>query len=406
MSTAPEIDFDHHCIPAMQDPYPRYAELRRTCPVAHSSAHGGFYTVTKYDAVKRVYSDFQIFSSRGYSGIPPHAIEMLPINLDPPQHTRLRKIMNPSFEPAQVAAMRTRIQSVVDGLIDAFIEDGAAELGDQIVRPLLAAVVLPKIGVPLEDSTQIADWIDIMTHLRHSDIEAVAAAQGKIGRYLLALVARRRTQTPSDDLLGVLISSRPNGVALTDDEIFRTILIVLFGGLDTTSAVMLDAIVHLVRTPEDAKALLGGEADWAKAIEEFIRYTSPVQGLRRNASVAVELEGVEIPEGAAVLTLNASANRDPEVFDQPDRCLIGRERNEHLAFGSGAHVCIGRHLARVEIEIFLKTVLTRLRSIAIAPDFAPEYAVGATRGLKRLPITFTPGARLSETSGTTRAAAS
>jgi cytochrome P450 len=331
---------------------------------------------------------------------------MLPINLDPPQHTRLRKIMNPSFEPAQVAAMRTRIQSIVDGLIDAFIEDGAAELGDQLVRPLLAAVVLPKIGVPLEDSTQIADWIDIMTHLRHSDIEAVAAAQGKIARYLLALIARRRTQAPSDDLLGVLISSRPNGAALTDDEIFRTILIVLFGGLDTTSAVMLEAIVHLVRTPEDAKALLGGEADWAKAIEEFIRYTSPVQGLRRNASMAVELEGIEIPEGAAVLTLNAAANRDPEVFDQPHRCLIGRERNEHLAFGSGAHVCIGRHLARVEIEIFLKTVLTRLRSIAIAPDFAPEYAVGATRGLKRLPIAFTPGARLSETSGTTRVPAS
>ena len=167
----------------------------------------------------------------------------------------------------------------------------------------------------------------------------------------------------------------------------------LFGALDTTHATLNEAILHLSRHPEDKNRLLAGDVPWATAIEEFVRYPSPIQGLRRTAARDFEFDGVSLHAGDPILAFNAAGNRDPEQFPEPDKCILSRDARNHLGFGSGAHVCLGRNFARVIIEVVLKTVLTRLPDFAVPADFVPSYTAGEGRRMKALPLTFSPGAR-------------
>lgn len=385
--------FSHHDPEMMQNPYPLYAEARGRCPVAHSDALGGFYFVMNYDQVKKVYSDYKNFSSEEGSGLPAQPVKMYPIDLDPPQQTKYRKILNPLFTPEAVAAHRPRVEKIIDDLIDSFIEDGAADLGARLVRPALSATVLPMLGVPLEDQPMVAEKLDYMVRYRTTDPAGAERCGQEMAVYLMGLAAKRRQSPPKDDILQTLMTVRVDGALLTDDQIFRVLIIILFGGLDTTSAAIGEAIVHMSGKPGDAERLRSGEVPWATAIEEFIRYTSPIQGLRRTVRHPIELESQPLQPGDRILALNAAANRDPSRFSEPDTCLIDRRDNEHLAFGVGAHICLGRFVARLVMEVMLKAVLDRLPGYRMAADFAPEYAVGEARGLKALPVTFTPGYR-------------
>ena len=387
--------FDHQSAEQMQNPYPIYEALRTQCPFGHSAQHGGFYLATRYETVKKVLEDYSSFSSTDGVGIPPHPYKMFPIDLDPPLQTKFRRILNKRFAPETVAAKRPIIERLVNQFIDGFIERGEADFAADLVRPLLPAVVLPILGVPLEDQKQVAAWIDFMTRGRAIDLQGVAKAGEDIGMYLMGLIARRRGQPPIDDIIGLLLESKIDDKPFSDEDVFRTLLIILFGGLDTTSAVMLESLLFLARNPGDKARLVSGEASWDIAIEEFIRYTTPVQGLRRTVTREVEIEGKQLKKGDWVFALHASANRDAAVFANPDQCLLDRNPNPHVAFSSGAHVCLGRYLARLEIEILLGIVLDRLGDYTVAADFEPEFLTGEARGMKALPVRFTPGKRIA-----------
>lgn len=383
--------FDHTNPDQMRNPYPMYEAFRTQCPVGRSQQHGGFYYVSRYASVKKVIDDYPTFSSVSGVGIPPHPMEMIPIDLDPPQQTKFRKILNPRFTPEAVATKRERIEEEVNGLIDRFIERGSADLASELVRPLLPAIVLPLLGVPYADKEKVGEWIEFLTRNRGVDMEGCVRVGAEMSAYLMGVVAGRRGQPEQDDILGLLLQSKVDGQLLTDDQIFRTLFIILFGGLDTTSAVMLESLLFLARNPDEGARLLSGERQWAAAIEEFVRFTSPIQGLRRTVKKETEIDGQKLDPGDWVFVLHGSANRDPEVYPEANRCLLDRAPNPHLAFGGGAHICLGRNLARLEIEILLKAVLTRLVGLRTVEGFEPDYLVGEARGMKALPVTFTPG---------------
>ena len=384
--------FDHNSTEQMNCPYPMYEALRAKCPVGHAETYGGFYVVSRYDLVKKVFEDYSTFSSQQGVAIPDHPYRMLPIDLDPPLQTKFRRNLNRRFTPEAVAAKRDDIDETINALIDAFIEKGEADLASQLVRPLLPAIVLPYLGVPRESQQQMTEWIDLMTRGRSTDIEGVARAGEAIGAYLMGLIAQRRQQAPVDDVIGMLLEAGVDGSRFTDEEIFRQVLIILFGGLDTTSAVMLETLLYLARHPEQRSKLAAGEVAWAPAIEEFVRYSSPIQGLRRTVTTDVELDGVSLKKGDRVLGLHGSANRDERAFTNPNEVVLDRAPNQHVGFGTGAHICLGRNLARLEIEILLKTVFERLGDYRVEEAFEPEYLVGEARGMKSLPVRFTAGA--------------
>jgi len=385
--------FDHASEAQMRDPHPMYDSFRRQCPVGRSEQYGGFYVASTYDTVKRVFEDYSHFSSTEGVGIPPHPYKMFPIDLDPPLQTRFRRVLNPRFTPEAVATQAGKIESEIHRLIDAFIERGSADLAAELVRPLLPAIVLPYLGVPTQDQPQVSAWIDYMTRGRANDMAGVAKAGESIGAYLMGLVMQRRSQPPVDDLVGTLLTAEVEGKPLSDEDIFRVILITLFGGLDTTSAVMLESLLFLARNPAEKEKLRAGERDWTVAIEEFVRYTSPIQGLRRTVAKDTELDGQALKKGDWVFGLHGSANRDESHFARGNECLLDRAPNQHLGFGAGAHICLGRNLARLEIRLLLQIVLQRIGDYSAEPGFEPDYLAGEARGMKSLPVRFSPGRR-------------
>ena len=381
--------FDHGSEQMMRDPYPLYDALRTQCPLGRSEKYDGFYVVSRYEDVKRVFSDYANFTSTHGNSIPPQPIQMYPIDLDPPTQTKFRRVLNPAFTAEAVNQYAPRIQQTVDRYVDAFAAEGTADLAAQLVRPIMPEIVLPIIGLPAEAATETVEQIDILTRRHKHDEQTVYQAYQGITKYILDLVARRRQSAPVDDIIGLLLKANIDGAELSDETIYRTVMIVLFGGLDTTTSVLLEAIYFLAANPEQ-KEVLRNSDDWSVAIEEFVRFTSPVQGLKRTVNAEVALSGGKLQVGEVILALLGSANRDPDVFDHPDRCLLGRAENPHLGFGIGAHICLGRYLARLEVRIVLRTLLERIPDFAVVPGFTPDYVAGETRGMKALPVCFSP----------------
>jgi cytochrome P450 len=384
-------DFDHYSPSQAADPYPVYETLRSQCPVAHAEAHGGFFTAANYDDVKAVVSTYGAFSSLGGTGVPKLGFPLLPIDLDPPEQTRFRKLLNPMFTVEAVSTLRPKIQGLADDLIDGFIERGSAELAGELFRPLLSGMVIPMLGIPLADTQHIAALVDFMVRERAKDPEGVAKKTAELAGYLSALIEAHRRHPDPKTVTTRLVQAADQGFVLSNEQIVSTQILVLFGGLDTTSAVMAEAIRYLADHPDETAALRAGWLAWPRAIEEWIRWTSPVQGQARTVTADTSLSGVPLAKGDRVFALYGSANRDLRRFEDADRCVLDRDISEHLAFGAGAHICLGRNLARLELEITLRTVADRLQGLQIAKEFVPDYAVGESRGLKSLLVSFKPG---------------
>jgi cytochrome P450 len=389
-----ETHFNHHDPEIMQDPYAVYDRVRGGCPLGHSDQLGGFYFPTSYEGVKRVFADFRTFSSAEGAGLPDQLVRLLPVDLDPPRHTRWRRVLNKFFTQEAAEAERPRIQGIADDLIDAFAARGHADAVNELTRPFLAMTMLPVLGVPIADLRMLGDKLLWMVHNRMVDHEGWVARYGEIAEYLTALVADRRTDPPRDDLLQCLIEEEFDGRMLTDTEGYQVLLLTLFGALDSTSSAMSGSLYHLGRNPADKARLTSGEVPWVGAIEEFLRFTTPIVALRRTVTQPTELDGGRLEPGDFVLACNGAANRDPAKFPEPDRLLIDRDARDHMTFGSGGHVCLGRHYARVMLETCLRTMLARLPDFAVPDDFQAEYTPSEARALKTLPIVFTPGSRI------------
>jgi cytochrome P450 len=383
------------------DPYPFYRQLREREPVHLSPM--GLWILTAYDDCVTSLRDPR-FGRDGFETIlaaqygEESEAGRLPRSMlfrDPPDHTRLRALVNRAFTPRVIEGMREQIQGVVSRLLDRVQAKGQMDVMTDLAYPLPVTVICDMLGVPVDDHERIKDWSsDIIRSLDAIGIPSDPAIveRGRVGRrgiadYFRALLPERRRR-PRADLLSSLIAVEEQGDRLTEGELLATCVLLFIAGHETTVNLIGNGLLALLRHPDQLERLRREPALVGSAVEELLRFDSPVQRTARITNAEVELGGKTIPSGAFVVTAIGAANRDPAHFPDPDRLDIGRLDNRHIAFGFGIHFCLGAPLARVEGRLALGALLERMPRLRLA-DAPLQWRESSTlRGLKALPVEF------------------
>ncbi|MFB7714073.1 cytochrome P450 [Streptomyces sp. NPDC056105] len=391
----------------MADPFPFYRQLREDGPVRRAVIAGGLeaWLVTRYEDGLAALSDPRL-SSDVRDATDPRLLERLPtteresmlrtmLRSDPPDHTRLRRLVSKAFTARRVAELRPRVQEITDGLLDAIVPAGKAELVEDFALPLPVTVISELLGVPVTDREDFQRWTNdmILQGAEPPDPARTDRAWRQMRSYLTGLIQDKRAR-PGDDLLSALIATRDEEHQLDEDELIAMAFLLLVAGYITTVNLIGSGIAALLAHPDQLQLLRDDPELLPGAIEEFLRHDGPVNpGIARFAREDVTIAGVAIPRGATVLIASAIADRDPAQFPDPDRLDITRQDNAHLAFGHGIHYCLGAPLARLEGQIAVGTVLRRLPHLSLAvPPGELRWRSGGLRGPEQLPVTFTPDA--------------
>jgi len=374
-----------------RDPYPSYRRLRDEHPV-YRQERLRFWALSRFEDVFAALRDHDIFcSSQGLTWDPRSAEQagILPmmVTTDPPDHTKLRKLINRGFTPKRVADLEPEVRALVVDAIERLQRAGQGDLITDLGAPLPTAIIGRFLGVPHADRMQFHEWATAVVSATsgaefHAD--AMQAALGLYG-YFRDLTQRRRRE-PSDDLIGTLIASEVDGASLTDEDVLGFCFNIITGGVETTTSLVANAMVLMQAEPEVRRRLAAEPACIPAAIEELLRLESPVQGLCRTTTQPVTRHGITIPAGEKVLLLFAAANRDEREFPDPDRLDIDRTTERHLAFGYGAHYCIGAALARLMGRVALEELTTRLGAYRIDESRGHRIRAGVVRGYRSLPI--------------------
>ncbi|MCU1375977.1 MAG: cytochrome [Actinomycetia bacterium] len=371
--------------------------LRRQAPTFRIKApYGGeCWMVTRHEDVRAVQTDPR-FSRRAMIGQDVARTSPYPlqgesiVGMDPPDHTRIRRLVSMAFTARRVESLPQRAQALVDGLLDeAAAADGPVDLVEGLAQPLPIAMICELLGVAYEDRSRFRGWANVfMTSTAHP-IEDVLTARDHLFAYLAELVASRRAQ-PTTDLLGALVLQRDEGDALTEDELVNLAFSLLVGGFETTAAQLAKSVLMLLLHP-DQLALVRADPELVPtAVEELLRVI-PLSSGTSLAWVATEdvvVGDVTIRAGDVLMASAAAANLDEAVFDQPERFDVTRSPNPHLSFGHGLHFCLGAHLARMELQVAIGSLATRFPDLrlAVAPDDVPWKVGSAVWGLAALPV--------------------
>ena len=401
--------------PAVQDdPFDVYAEMHEKCPV-HHLPENGMYMVTKYDDVREMLTDPERFSSRpsggAGGGATPAAAAWAQVfedkgyerartlqRTDPPIHTHYRKLLGRVFTNRTVQDMTPRIDEISHELIDAFIDRGECEFVSEFALPLPGVFICEQLGLPASEYLTFKKWADAMLAMsqRALDVdEAVEQAEIEVeAQHHLAREFEARRAEPQDDLISKLVHAHTVGEEepLTMGELQDLMHQLVTGGFETTTAALGTGMWLLLRYPDQMDKLRADPSLQKNFIEESLRFDSPVAGLWRTTTCPVSLGGAEIPAGSSVMARYAAANRDAEVFDNPDVFDITRENaTQHVAFGLGNHFCIGAALARAELMSAFSALLDRLDNIELAEplDDQPHEFSFFLRPMKKLPLRFT-----------------
>ena len=375
------------------DPYPAFAWMRRNAPVYHDTTND-IWGVTRYSDVRLLGTDPTTFSNA--EGSRPKFVPMpMMIDTDPPEHTRRRKLVNAGFTPRRVAALEANARRVCAELIDAVADRGGCEFVHDVAAQLPLIMIGDLLGVSPDDRGQLLRWSDDMLRSQGDpnpeSIEAATTAFAEYTAYMQPVFEQRRRSGKDDDLVGILVHADVGGERLDDDTLIFETLLILIGGDETTRHVLSGGLLALLENPEQFAAL---RADPARllpgAIEEMLRWVSPIKNMARTTTRDVTLNGVDLPEGAQLLALYPSANRDETVFTNPDEFDIAREPNPHLAFGFGTHFCLGNQLARLELRVMFEQLIARFSDIRLAePGPFPLRKANFVSGLQALPVSFT-----------------
>ncbi|MFN8172211.1 MAG: cytochrome P450 [Candidatus Nanopelagicales bacterium] len=406
----PTIAFDHHTPQFREDPEARYREIRETCPVAWTDSYGGFWITTRYADIARIARDDETFSSDrgehpelGTAIVIPRGpgIVQYPIELDPPQSTLFRALVNPLLSKEAVRTMVPLIERNVREVMDSFIEDGEVDFAKQFTNPVPTKVIGEWLGFPPEDWEAIAGPIhDIFS-------AAPGSARGYRGGNALGWLDGRirelldaRRAEPRDDVISYLVAQRrPDGEPYTDDELRSVMFLLIAGGVDTTTSLTGSTLVYLSAHPEDRARLIREPELLEIATEEFLRKFAPSQSMARTVTTDTEIGGCPVAHGERVLIPWAAANHDPEMYPDPDRVVLDRQPRTHLSFGIGSHRCAGAHLARAMFKAMITEVLTRIPDYEVQLEgLEKNESVGNQAGWDAIPVRFTPGPRLGTAS--------
>ncbi|MBM7170585.1 cytochrome P450 [Streptomyces sp. G44] len=393
------------------DPYPAYAWLRENSPVHRTTLPSGVeaWLVTRYADARQALADQRLSKNPAHHDEPAHAkgktgipgerkAELMThlLNIDPPDHTRLRRLVSKAFTPRRVAEFAPRVQELTDGLIDAFAARGEADLIHEFAFPLPIYAICDLLGVPREDQDDFRDWAGMMIRHGGGPRGGVARSVKKMRGYLAELIHRKRLD-PGDDLISGLIRASDHGEHLTENEAAAMAFILLFAGFETTVNLIGNGMYALLTHPEQRarlqQALAEGDTGLLETgVEELLRFDGPVElATWRFATEALTIGGQDIAAGDPVLVVLAAADRDPERFDRPDTLDLSRGDNQHLGYGHGIHYCLGAPLARLEGQTALATLLRRLPDLQLAADPTDLRWRGGLimRGLRTLPVMFT-----------------
>lgn len=398
-----EIGFDPTDPAFVADPYPVYRRLREDHPILWNPVTSQ-WLISRHAEVNRLLRDRRL--GRTYRHQATHVQMGRPeppswqapfhelndaglLDMEPPDHTRLRRLVLRAFTPRTVEALRGRIQGVVDGLIDRFDRAGEVDLIADFVEPLPVTVIAELLGVPEADRHLLRPWsadFCLMYELDPPDASARQAVQASLefGAYLRALLAERRRR-PGDDLISALAGVVDDGDALTEAELIGTCVLLLNAGHEASVNGAGNGWWSLLRHPDALARLRADPSLLPTAIEELLRFDTPLSLFERWVLEPIEVEGVSIPRGGEVALLFGSANRDPAAFHRPDELDLTRDPNPYLSFGAGIHYCLGAPLAKLELEIAFGTLLRRMPRLELAesPRWKPTFVL---RGLQTLRV--------------------
>lgn len=375
------------------DPYPVLASLRATGPVLWHEPMG-VWLATTHDAVSQVLRNRSF--GRLWTDHEP-AAQMEPFNRlhrnqmmenEPPTHTRLRRLVASAFGRGHVERMRPRIESLAASMVDN-LGDSFDLLGDY-AEPMPVFVIADLLGVPREDHIKLRDWSQAIVHMYEPGVaeatkSAAIEASTAFSDYVRAVVDERRSR-PGDDLISDLISARDEGSKLSDDELVASVVLLLNAGHEASVNVFGNGFHALLRHPDQMARLASGDVPVEVALEELIRFDAPLQLFERTATSDVEVSGQLVRSGQRIVCLMGSANRDATVFDRADDFDVARDPNPHVGFGMGLHFCLGAPLARLELQISIRTLLDRFPQLRLV-GAAPRRPTWVLRGFERIPVT-------------------
>jgi len=386
----------------LADPYPLYHRLRTEDPV-HWDPYLHAWVVTRYADVVTVYQRFsadrtytpQQLSTMGMSALSPIAQVMVRqmLFMDPPAHTRIRSLAARAFTPRRVEQLRSHIEDIVDGLLDAVAERGEMDVIQDLAYPLPAIVTAELLGVPPADRDQLKAWsedfAEMLGNFQHNPNRFTRMLNSLDGMltYFREAVSRDRIE-PTEGLIHALRTAEIDGDRFTDDEVVANTIVTMVGGQETTTNLIGNGMLALLRHEDQLERLKADMSLIPSAVEELLRYESPSQHTARLAPDDVELGGKAIRKRQAVIAVMGAANRDPARFPDPDRLDIGRADNRHLAFGWAGHFCFGAPLARIEGQVALQKLLTRFGGVRLAPGAITWRHNLGLRGLTELRVSL------------------
>jgi cytochrome P450 len=377
------------------DPFPQYRAMRESSPVFQDEQSGSWH-VFRYDDVQRVLSEHATFSSRMGGDDPSETGQLFAASLittDPPRHRQLRSLVTQAFTPKAVDALAPRISALTDELLDGIAPAGTADLIAGLAYPLPVIVIAELMGIPPGDRDRFKQWSDVIVSQTRSGAEDADhhATNVEMTGYFLDLIEQRRRQ-PGNDLISNLLSAEIDGQKLSVPELLGFCSLLLVAGNETTTNLIGNAVLSFTEVPGTFERLLAEPQLLPQAIEEVLRYRSPVQSMYRVAAADTALGDVQIPAGAPLVAWIGSANRDERHFTEPDEFDIDRGPSRHLAFGQGIHFCLGAPLARLEARIALEATLSRLPDLTVAAGSRLERMDSTiVYGLKELPVTWEAG---------------
>jgi cytochrome P450 len=387
---------------ARHDPYPIYEQLRTTSPLLDSGV--GFWILSRHADIRSVLRDPRCGSDESRSlynqsktqltdARPPDRIDEVELMLfmDPPDHTRLRKLVAGSFTPRRVAALRPRVAEITDHLLTSAPAGAPFDVIADLAYPLATQIICELLGVPLADRETFGQWSSAMAQtvdpsaIRSDQVNrAIEDAADAFLEYFEDLIVQRR-QDPADDLLSALIATEDEGDRLSHDELLATGVLLLIAGHETTVNLIGNGVLALLDDRPSLEALRCDPSLDTTAVDELLRFDAPVQLTQRIPTVDLELDGTTVPAGSSMILLLGAANRDPDVFDEPDRLQLDRADNQHLAFGGGIHHCLGAALARTEGDVAIASLMRAYERIELLEE-PVRRSTFTLRGLEHLVV--------------------
>jgi cytochrome P450 len=398
-----KTDYDIFSQEYIKNPFPIWDDLREKCPVAHTERWGGSWMPTRYEDLFKIAQDIQHFSSRDVlvapMGPPPDQpdddwpeelrdaeIGAPPITSDPPVHTWARRLLLPPFSVGAIAKWEQETRELCSSLIDSFIDKGRADGAADYAQQIPPRVIASMLGIPKDEAPQFTEWVrNFLEHgLTNTDLQSENAQA--IFKYLWERIQEHK-ENPQDDLINYLLNAKVDGEPVPEPHILGTCFLILVAGIDTTWSSIGSALWHLAQHPEDRKYIIENPDKINTAVEELLRAYAPVT-MARYVAEDYQYNGCKMSEGDRLLMNFPAANRDPEKFVEPDKVMLDREVNPHIAFGVGIHRCAGSNLARMEMRVSIEEWLRRIPDFRLEDPDNVTWAGGQVRGPRTMPVVW------------------